>query len=215
MKSRFTPSRASLLAWLRKTHGWIGLWGATLGLLFGFSGIWLNHRTVLPLQPSSERNESQLHLEGPAPADAKAMTVWLQHALGGLAAPTSVRVEKSRPVPWTDGSAEAPAAAMQPEHWVFNFYTPQRLIQADYWAGNRTVNVRHTDNGWIATLANLHKGVGMSVMWILLVDTLAGSLILLSLTGLTLWMLTRRTRTVGIAIFGTAFVVTVGLALAA
>ena len=42
-------SRTSIVAWLRKAHGWIGLWGATLGLLFGTSGIWLNHRAVLAL----------------------------------------------------------------------------------------------------------------------------------------------------------------------
>ena len=29
------PSRATFLKWLRKMHGWIGLWGAALGLLFG------------------------------------------------------------------------------------------------------------------------------------------------------------------------------------
>ena len=54
----------------------------------------------------------------------------------------------------------------------------------------------------------------MPVAWILLVDTLAGSLILLSLSGLALWMLTRRKRTVGLAILGTALAVTAGLAIA-
>ena len=27
--------RPVFLKWLRKTHGWIGLWGAAIGLLFG------------------------------------------------------------------------------------------------------------------------------------------------------------------------------------
>ena len=74
--------------------------------------------------------------------------------------------------------------------------------------------MRRTDNGVVATLTNLHKGIGMPVAWILLVDTLAGSLILLSLSGLALWMLTRRKRTVGLAILGTALAVTAGLAIA-
>jgi len=213
MKSRMNPSRASLVAWLRKTHGWIGLWGATLGLLFGFSGIWLNHRSVLPLKPAAERQESRLELGQSPPADAAAMALWLRQALGGLPEPTAVRVEKARPVPWADAAASGVAVAQQPEHWTFNFYTPGLLIQADHWVGNRTVSVRRTDNGIVATLANMHKGTGMSVAWILLVDTLAGSLILLSLSGLSLWMLTRRVRAVGIAIFGTAFAITAGLAL--
>ena len=105
--------------------------------------------------------------------------------LAGTARPDHhVRVEKSRPVPWAE--APASAVAMQPEHWIFNFNTPKSQIQADYWVGNRTVGVRRTDAGVVATLANLHKGVGMPVAWILLVDTLAGSMILLSLSGLAL-----------------------------
>ncbi len=142
------------------------------------------------------------------------MAAWLQHALALPDAASNVRVEKSRPAPWAEPSASAPAVAMQPEHWTFNFNTPKAQIQAEYWVGNHAVSVRRTDNGVVATLTNLHKGVGMPVAWILLVDTLAGSLILLSLSGLSLWLLTRRKRTLGLALFGTAFAVTAGLALA-
>ena len=205
-----SPTRSNAAIWLRKVHGWIGLWGATLGLLFGFSGIWLNHRAVLRLEPAAERENSQLALPDPAPADANAMAAWLQSALRLPQAATNVRVEKARPAPW----AEADAPAMQPAHWTFNFNAPRSQIQADYWAGNHALSLRRTDNGVVATLTNLHKGIGMPVVWILLVDTLAGSLILLSLSGLALWILTRRKRTVGLAILGTALAVTAGLAVA-
>ena len=214
MERHLNASRADIVVWLRKTHGWIGLWGATLGLLFGFSGIWLNHRAVLQLQPSAERHNEQLKLADPLPADAKAMAAWLQQALSLRDTASSVRVEKARPVPWAEAAAPGAAVAMQPEHWTFNFNAPKSQIQAEYWVGNRTVGVRRTDNGVVATLTNLHKGVGMPVAWILLVDTLAGSLILLSLSGLSLWLLTRRRRTLGLAIFGSALAVTAGLAVA-
>ncbi len=214
MTSNLKPSRANLTAWLRKTHGWIGLWGATLGLLFGFSGLWLNHRAVLPLQPSVERHGSRLALDKSPPADAQAMAAWLQQALGILRPATAVRVDKAMPVPWAEAAASGAAVAMQPEHWTFYFNTPRAQVQADYWVGNRAAGVRRTDDGFVATLTNLHQGTGMSVAWILLVDTLSGSLVLLSLSGLSLWMLTRRKRTLGIALFGTAFAVTAGLALA-
>lgn len=208
--------RANATLWLRRTHGWIGLWGATLGLLFGVSGIWLNHRAVLPLQPASERSNRQLPLPEPRPADAQALATWLQSALALDQPASAVRSEPSRPAPWAEHgtSASAPAAAVQPEHWTISFTAPKSVIQAEYWVGNRTVGVRRTDNGVVAVLTNLHKGVGMPVAWILLVDTLAGSLILLSLSGLALWMLTRRKRTLGLAILGAAFAVTAGLALA-
>ncbi len=204
--------RTTLVAWLRKTHGWIGLWGATLGLLFGISGIWLNHRSVLQLPLEQARSNSQLALPEPAPADAQALAAWLQSALQMGAPATNVRVEKSRPAPWAEPAASA--AVMQPEHWIINFNAPDTQIQADWWVGNRTVAVRRTDAGVIATLTNLHKGVGMPVAWILLVDTLAGSMILLSLSGLTLWMLTRRKRALGLAIVATALAATAGLAIA-
>jgi hypothetical protein len=74
--------RATFVTWLRKAHGWIGLWGATLGLLFGTSGIWLNHRNVLQLPPvAQQRTNTQLALPDPAPADAQALAAWLQSAL--------------------------------------------------------------------------------------------------------------------------------------
>ena len=207
-----SPARATAAIWLRKTHGWIGLWGATLGLLFGFSGIWLNHRAVLPLKPAAERGESQLALPDPAPADAKAMASWLQSALSLPQPAGNVRVEKARPAPWAEASAAA--VPTQPAHWTFNFNAPRAQVQAEYWVGNHAVSVRRTDNGVVATLTNLHKGVGMPVAWILLVDTLAGSMILLSLSGLALWMLTRRRRTVGLAILGTGLAAAAGMAIA-
>ena len=225
---------------MRKTHGWFGLWGATLGLLFGTSGIWLNHRAVLKLPVLAQRSEMQIALPDPAPPDAAALAAWLQSTLHLAAPATAIRSEAARPVAWTGrdrsqprrqtpppeqprdgGPADAPPAAsavattvlMQPEHWTISFGGPQLTLQAETWAGNRSVSVRRVDNGFIGTLTNLHKGVGMPVAWILLVDTLAGSLILLSLSGLTLWMLTHRRRTVGVVIFGAGLLLTAGLAV--
>jgi hypothetical protein len=211
------PLRMRAVQWLRRTHGWIGLWGATLGLLFGTSGIWLNHRAILKLPPmAQQRMNTQIALPEPAPADAAALAVWLQTALKLDAAASSVKTEAARPVAWVEkpapGDKSAPAL-MQPEHWTITYGGPRHSVQAETWAGNRSVSVRTLDNGLMGTLTNLHKGSGMTAPWILLVDTLAGSLILLSLSGLTLWTLTNRKRVVGGAIFGTALLVTAGLAI--
>jgi len=237
--------RIALVMWLRNMHGWIGLWGAILGLIFGIAGIWLNHRAVLKLPLAQQRINAQLALPEPPPASAQEMAAWLQKELGQASGPNSMRTEPSRPVAWTDKSsrggrgergghaaepsaaADSPAAAaptpapaasppaplMQPERWVFNFGGPDAIVQAEYWRGNRSVGVTTTQNGFVATLTNLHKGVGMPVAWILLVDTLAGSMIFLSISGVLLWMLTHRRRQVGLAIFGTSLAVTLGLAL--
>lgn len=221
---RSRQRRTALVQWIRKTHGWIGLWGAILGLIFGTAGVWLNHRAVLKLPMAQQRLNAQLSLPDPAPANAKEMATWLQTALGQSGPPNSMRVEPSKPVGWAEkgkhASASAPEdaprepALMQPERWVFNYGGPDAIVQAEYWRGNRSVGVTTTSNGFVATLANLHKGVGMPVAWILLVDTLAGSLIFLSVSGVALWMLTHRRRRVGLTIFGTSVVLTLGLVLA-
>ena len=62
-------SRGGVLRWLRKTHGWIGLWGAVLGLLFGSTGFLLNHRAVMKVSAAEyEKSEIELALPQPNPA---------------------------------------------------------------------------------------------------------------------------------------------------
>lgn len=204
--------RATFVRWVRKTHGWFGLWGALLGLIFGISGIWLNHRAVLKLPPmSQQRINAQLVLPDPAPASAAEMAAWLQAALGLDGPPHSTRVEPARGVAWAQKDKQP--ALLQPEHWIFSFGGPNAVVQADYWRGNRSVGVTTTSNGFIATLTNMHKGVGMSLAWILLIDTLAGSLIFLSLSGVILWVQTSRRRLAGLMIFSSSVALTLGLVL--
>ncbi|CAJ0800049.1 hypothetical protein LMG7141_03766 [Ralstonia condita] len=223
--------RATLVRWLRKTHGWFGLWGAVIGLIFGVSGIWLNHRAVLKLPVAQQRTNTQIALPDPAPATPEAMDAWLQQALGVPEPASRIRVEKAKPVAWAErpakggghaggkgergGAAVEPATTplMQPEEWTFNFGGAATQIQAEYWAGNRSITIRQTDNGFLGTLMSFHLGRGMTVPWILLVDTLAGCIIFLSISGLWLWVLTTKRRTVGWTIFGVGSLLTIGLAV--
>jgi hypothetical protein len=205
--------RLTFVRWVRKSHGWFGLWGALLGLMMGTSGVWLNHRAQLKLElPAQKTMNAQLALPDPVPETPAAMADWLQQTLKLDRAANVARVEGGRPVPWAEkGGAGTPL--MQPERWTFGFGGPDRLVQVEYWAGNRSASVRTTENGFFATLTNLHKGVGMPIPWILLIDTLAGSLIFLSLSGVVLWWETNRRRKVGIGIFALSVLATVGLAL--
>jgi len=205
------PSRrALLLKWLRKMHGWIGLWGAVLGLLFGGTGILLNHRAVLRI-PAAQVQEStvQVPLPSPAPASPQAMAAWLKTSLKLEPDPRKVLLEPARPVAWGDRSLQ------QPARWSASFTSPSGNVQAEYWVGNGYITLKRSDNNLFATLANLHKGVGMDVGWILLVDTLAGSIILLSLSGVALWALSNRKRTIGVAIGAVSLLAAGSLALSA
>ncbi len=202
--------RAVFIKWLRKTHGWIGLWGAVLGLLFGGTGILLNHRSVLKIPLAHAQEASvQVPLPQPAPLDAKAMAAWLGASLGIAAEASKVKMEPARPVAWGD------KALTQPGRWSAAFVTPQTNVQLEYWVGNSYVTVKRNEHNAFSTLSNLHKGTGMGIGWILLVDTLAGSIILLSLSGVLLWALTTRKRMIGTAIAGTSLALTLGLALQA
>ncbi len=209
--------RLTFVRWVRRTHGWFGLWGALLGLMFGFSGIWLNHRATLKMPlPDQQQAQSTLAVPDPRPETIDALGVWLQKSLKLDRPANSTRVERARPVPWAErgaGQGSDARPAMQPERWTLNFGGPNKVVQVEYWVGNKSANVRTTDNGFVATLTNLHKGATMPVPWILLIDTLAGSMIFLSISGAILWWETHRRRTVGIAIFGVAVVVTVALAV--
>jgi hypothetical protein len=207
--------RTTVVQWIRRTHGWFGLWGAVLGLLFGFSGIWLNHRNVLKLPQAQERTRAQLALPEPVPDTPEAMSRWLQDALRMSGPPNSSRIEPAKPVAWADKGDKSAPQLTQPAHWVFNFGGPNETVQAEYWHGNRSVGVTTTHNGFVATLTNMHKGGGMPLPWILLVDTLAGSLIFLSLSGVALWMLTHRRRRVGLVLFGASLAAMLTLALSA
>ncbi len=216
MGSMRVNRRLTFVRWVRKTHGWFGLWGALLGLMMGTSGVWLNHRAQLKLElPAQKTMNAQLALPDPAPATPAEMAHWLQGALRIDRPANMTRVERSHPVPWAEKGAEKGAGErplMQPERWTFGFGGPNHLVQVEYWAGNRSAGVRTTENGFFATLTNLHKGIGMPIPWILLIDTLAGSLIFLSISGLILWWETNRRRKLGIAIFGLSVLGTIGLA---
>src|SRR5258706_16165889 len=74
--------RLAFVQWVRRTHGWFGLWGAILGLMTGTSGVWLNHRSVLKLElPDQQQASTQLALPDPRPATAEALAAWLQETL--------------------------------------------------------------------------------------------------------------------------------------
>ena len=100
--------RLAFVRWVRRTHGWFGLWGALLGLMAGTSGIWLNHRSVMKLDlPDQQQTNAPLALPDPRPETANAMALWLQQALKADRPATNLRVERSRPVPWAErGGAE-------------------------------------------------------------------------------------------------------------
>jgi hypothetical protein len=175
-------SRGTFLKWLRRTHAWLGLWGATLGLLFGFTGILLNHRDVMKIPIGKmEQQEIQLVLPESHPLDPKALAVWLGESLKIDTEQAKIRREAPKTVTWNNASYQ------QPSLWQITVRNPKHMVQAEYWEGNSFVSVKQGESNLLQMLTNLHKGSGMGVAWVLLVDSLAGGLIVLSVTGTLLW----------------------------
>ncbi|MEC5408825.1 PepSY-associated TM helix domain-containing protein [Paraburkholderia sp. MPAMCS5] len=202
---RLRSRRANFIKWLRKVHGWVGLWGAVLGLMFGATGFLLNHRAgpmkVSTGQPQVEELQIAVpHKPFHSPMD---MAKWLKDELNIEVKPGRMKREPAHPVEWGDRST------IQPEFWQVGFAAPTQNVQAEYWVGNGFVAVKRSQNTFLATMTNLHKGVGVSIGWMLLIDTIAGSLILLSLTGVLLWTGLNKRRMVGLVLVGGSIVAAV------
>lgn len=174
--------RAHVLVWLRRTHAWCGFWGAALALLFGTTGVLLNHRAVLKIPALHvEQTTVQVPLPGDPPRDAQALAVRLQAALHLARPAMQAKAEPPQRVTWNGATVQQPALYRV---W---FMTPQTGYVAEYWAGNAYATVKRQSPNAFAFLARLHMGTGAGVAWVLLVDTLAGGLIALALSGLLLW----------------------------
>jgi hypothetical protein len=176
------PKRLPWLKWLRRIHAWVGLWGAALGLLFGVSGILLNHRTIMKIPAARmEQSQVELALPTPLPVDAKALAEWLKIQLNIDREPNKIITEPAKTVTWAGQTFQ------QPGLWRVDFINPQQSVNAEYWVGNAFVSIKRQDANIFAFITRLHKGVGMGTAWVLLADTLAGGLVFLSMTGLLLW----------------------------
>lgn len=174
--------RIQWLKWLRRLHAWVGLWGAALGLLFGVSGILLNHRMVMKIPAvKMEQSHIEMALPQPLPVDAKALALWLQVQLSIDREASKISIDPEKTVTWADQNLQ------QPSQWRIDFHSPQQSVTAEYWVGNTYVSIKRQDANAFAFITRLHKGVGMGTAWVLLADTLAGGLVFLSLTGLLLW----------------------------
>jgi hypothetical protein len=205
--------RAKTIRWLRQVHGWLGLWGALLGLLFGVTGILLDHRNTLKI-PAVQIEQKEIQLTVPAAytATKQDFVRYLQQTFEIDHAPFQ---KKAKPAFKTQSSARFMGKTLaQPEKWEVEFRMPQLKLTAEYVVGNEYALVRKEEvNAW-GFLTNLHKGTGASVGWVLMADTLAGGLIVLSITGVLLWTKMRQSRLILAGLMGSSLIMGVWLTLA-
>lgn len=175
------PRKAQFLRLLRKLHAWVGLSGATFGLLFGITGFLMNHRGVMKIEAGQivERKVSVEFTEAPASPEALANV---------LAARFNVPMSRVKWLiksgrPGRMGDTQVKAA----EQWTVAFTGHAHFALATYTPGNRTVELEQRDANFVQALKRLHKGDGGQFGWILVSDAFAGALVFLTLSGILLW----------------------------
>ncbi len=209
----FVPSKwqkAKFIRWLKRIHAWAGFWGAVLFFTLGVSGALLNHR-------------SQLKIDTGEPVEVSAMNVAVdpalipdQETLGKWAAKEFDLKGEPKPPRREGGKGEGkgkqgeakaddkPATERfmgkdrpSAEKWELAFSAPNGRVTVEYVKGSSSVSVKEEAQNFWGTIKNLHKGSGASIAWILFIDTIAGALITMSLTGFLLWTRLHGSRLLG------------------
>ncbi|HEX4481278.1 MAG TPA: PepSY-associated TM helix domain-containing protein [Rudaea sp.] len=186
---------------VRQLHLWIGAWGAIAAILFGTTGFVQNHRATMKLPQGESVDLSKVELEVPevARATPEALRDWLRND-------QHIPIDNFRAQP--GGPAEMGGQRLkQAGRWMFNGGNARVTWSADYVPGNATVQVRNTEQSFMATLLRLHKGVGGGIAWILLTDTFALSMVLLGITGIVMWARGRNARQMIFSIFAAALLI--------
>lgn len=196
--------RATVLQWLKRIHAWTGFWGALLFLLMGSGGFLLNHRNIMKIETPKPVEVSQMDVAVRSGqfADSDAMGKWAQSAL-------NLPVEGREP-PAERGKKKQEERFMgvvlpPSEKWTRTFTLPDTKVTVEYVPGAPNVSVKREDLGVVAAIKNLHKGSGVGVAWVLLIDTIAGALIAMSLTGFLLWTRLHGSRLLAGGIAGGSF----------
>lgn len=90
----------------------------------------------------------------------------------------------------------------QPETIELSFNLPQARVKAAYVVGNKFATVKREDANALGFIMRMHKGVGANVAWVLLADSIAGAMFVLSITGVLLWTKIRGSRLVMTGLIG-------------
>lgn len=193
----FVPKRwqrAATVNWLKRIHAWTGFWGALLFLLMGASGFLLNHRDTLKIDTGKPVEVSAINI-AVAPGtitDADGLGRWAKDALGmaGEARPPRNPPGEGRGERRAGGGDDRRFMGRKlPEtaQWTRVFNLPDGKVTVEYVPGAPFVSAKRESAGLLNTMKNLHKGTGLSVVWVLFLDTIAGALIAMALTGFLLW----------------------------
>jgi hypothetical protein len=197
---------------VRQVHLWVGAWGALAALLFGFTGLVMNHRFGDDAWPQGEAKETgRAVMEVPAEArrSPEALRSWLasEH---GLVPQT---FKKSKP----EKARLGERIVAQPPRWNLSGGSAGRSWAMEYVPGNATAEIKQSRHSLLASLTRLHKGYNGGGLWSWLVDSFAIGMLLLGISGIWMWARGRSPREMLMSVMALStlvFAVVVALAVA-
>ena len=191
-----------VILWLRRTHAWTGFWGAFLFFFLGVSGFLLNHRAILKIETGEMREVGTLETVLDAPlADPDAFADYVQDRFGIASGPLGGGAKREEAEVSFEG-----APVRQAEKWTVRFRSPNARINAEYIPEAQLLTATRTDYSFGTFLKELHKGHGVNLFWVLFIDTAAGALVFMSLTGTLLWSRLHGPRLAALGLGGGAIV---------
>lgn len=192
--------------WIRQLHLWIGAWGALAAVIYGFTGLVMNHRFgdgAWPQGESSEAARTTLQVPRGAQSSPEQMSLWLQ-ASQGLDAQV---IRKGPPGGGRDAARKESAGPAQPQKWTFSGGSATNAWSVEYAPGNATAEVKRTRHDWLAGFNRLHKAVGGGVGWTILADSFAIAMLLLGISGIWMWARGRTAKDLVLSVLGVSVLV--------
>ncbi len=183
--------------WIRQLHLWIGAWGAIAAIVYGYTGLVMNHRmgdNAWSQGDSIEAGRAVLDVPVAARASAEDLSKWLLQSQG-LDAQT---IRKGAP----RGARED-----APELWNLSGGNARESWSLQYEPGASTAEIKHNRQTWLAAFNRLHKAVGGGFAWVLLADSFAIAMLLLGLSGIWMWARGRTPKQLVMSVFAVSLLV--------
>ena len=194
--------------WIRQFHLWIGAWGALAAILYGITGLVMNHRfgdAAWYQGASEESGRSTLAIPAEARRSPEQLSLWLRDT-------QQLDAQVIR-----KGGAGGAGNAGQAPKWTLSGGSASESWSLEYTPGESEAALKHSSHTPLAAFNRLHKGVGGGGWWILLADSVAVGMLLLGVSGMWMWARGRSPRDMLLSVMGLStlvFCAVVGLALA-
>lgn len=200
--------------WVRQFHLWVGAWGALAAILYGLTGLVLNHRMgerAWPQGNTSEVGQGTLQIPVEARATPEQLSLWLRETQT-----LDAQVIRKGGPGGPGGRAPENSSRNAPPKWSLSGGSASHSWSLEYAPGEETAQLKRNRHSPLAAFNRLHKGVGGGAWWTLLADSFAIGMLLLGISGIWMWARGRSAKEMLLSVMGLAtlaFVAVVGLAL--